>query len=645
MSEENKIYIKKGNIKKSEIPSYQRGYKWEDKNVEDLLNDVNDINNNGKTEHCLHNLTIIEKENEWEIIDGQQRLTTIFLILKYLDKKYLDKEYYSLSYKIRKETESFLDNEINNIIIDLKNDKYKDKKEKGLFEDIKNRNKKYDKQDIYYICQALFTIHNWFNKNYKDKSVDIEEFTKKLENVYFYKHEIKTNITSEAVFSNLNSGRVPLTDIELIKADLIINISENEMKSEENKSEILINEIRSNIGRLWDEMESWLAQDEVWYWIAPKNKSVNKLSLLFHLCSELKENKNINNKDIYEKYYNYVYDGNSKCDYSKIETIWNKIKNYYYTIKDWYLDNDMYHLIGIIVSFYDDDIKINEFTENNSNIKNKNELKNKLKKEIKEKIKLTIPEDAKDSKIYYYNEKKDKQKIDYLELNYNEYDRDIKNIFTLLNCLEGYNNDKFNEHFRYRFDIHNKDKWTIEHIIPQNPTKETVSAYFNDMILYFINRDETKEEDLEIINKKIIDNFNLSEIEYNCNDKKELAKKLIFSLENNKDNELKEKLIEEIKKEFPNFDDFIDIHNIGNLALLDGNTNSSLKNKIFKEKRNILLEFINKEGIFIPPLTLKAFSKTFEGANTKEIYWTPKDFSKYEEYQEKKLKYFINSIK
>lgn len=377
MSEENKIYIKKEDINNSVIPSYQRGYKWEIKNVEDLLNDINSINDNDKKEHCLHNLTIIENNNKWEIIDGQQRLTTIFLILKYLNI-----EYYSLSYKIREETEYFLNNEINNIIIDLKNDKYKDKIEKDLkilFESIKSKNKEYDKQDIYYICQALFTINNWF----KNKSINIEEFTKKLENVYFYKHEIKTkdNILSEAVFSNLNSGRVPLTDIELIKADLIINISDSKIEDKENKSEILINEIRSNIGRLWDEMESWLAQDEVWYWIAPKNNSVNKLSLLFDLCGELKEGNNI-----YEKYYNYIYYKNSKCDYSKIKIIWDKIKNYYYTIKDWYLDNDMYHLIGIIVSF---GIKIKEFIENNSDIKNKNELKSKLKNETIIHLKLT----------------------------------------------------------------------------------------------------------------------------------------------------------------------------------------------------------------------------------------------------------------
>ena len=598
MREENKLLIK--DIKDSEIPNYQRGYKWEISNVEDLLNDINNINNIDKNEHCLHNLTIIENENKWEIIDGQQRLTTIFLILKYLGK-----EYYSLSYKIRQNTEDFFNNEINDIIKNLKDNKYK--KELELFNDIKNKNNNYDKQDIYYICRALFTIYNWFNKNYKDKP--IEEFIEKLESVYFYKHEIKTNIKGETIFSNLNSGRVPLTYIELIKADLIINISDSEIEDKENKSEILINEIRSNIGRLWDEMESWLAQDEVWYWIAPKNNSVNKLSLLFDLCGELKEGKNI-----YEKYYNYVYNKNLKCDYSKIKTIWENIKNYYYTIKDWYLDNDMYHLIGIIVSF---DININKFIENNSNIKNKNELKSKLKNEIIRHLKLT----NKDNKLKFGD-------IDYLELDYNNDKDEVNKIFTLLNCLEGYNNkdNRFNEHFRYRFDIHNKYKWSIEHIIPRNPKKDTILDYFNDIIKIIYNE---QNEELEKIKGEIKEKLNEPKYkEFNGSIEK-------LKLSNN--DKLKEEFIEY-------FNNIIDINNIGNLALLGIDTNSSLKNNIFKEKRNILLKFISNEGRFIPPLTLKVFSKTFDGANGEEMYWTHEDFNKYEEYQEKKLKDFINSI-
>lgn len=470
---------------------------------------------------------------------------------------------------------------------------------------MKNKNNNYDKQDIYYICRALFTIYNWFNKNYKDKP--IEAFIEKLESVYFYKHEIKTNIKSKTIFSNLNSGRVPLTDIELIKADLIINISKIETKGNEN--EILINEKRSNIGRLWDEMESWLAQDEVWYWIAPKNNSINKLLLLFNLCSELKEGKNI-----YEKYYNYVYDKNLKCDYSKIKTIWENIKNYYYTIKDWYLDNDLYHLIGIIVSF---GININEFIENNSNIKNKNELKSKLKNEIIRHLKLT----NKDNKLKFGD-------IDYLELDYNNDKDEVNKIFTLLNCLEGYNNkdNRFNGHFRYRFDIHNKYKWSIEHIIPRNPKKDTILDYFNDIIKILYNE---QNEELEKIKGEIKEKLN--EPKYKDFDGS------IEKLKLSNNDKLKEEFIED-------FNNIININNIGNLALLGIDTNSSLKNKIFKEKRNILLKFISNEGRFIPPLTLKIFSKTFDGANGEEMYWTHEDFNKYEEYQEKKLKYFINSI-
>lgn len=532
MNEENKTYIK--DIKDSIIPDYQRGYKWEVKNVEDLLNDIDDIDNTKKTEHCLHNLTIIEKDNnEWEVIDGQQRLTTIFLILKYLDK-----EYYKLSYKIREETREFLESEINNIIKSLKENEDKNK----LFNKVKENNK-YDKQDIYYICQALSTIHNWF----KDKKEQEKSFIEKLESVYFYKHKIENEIIKgETVFANLNSGKVALTDIELIKADLIINISIKKAKDKEN--EILINEIRSNIGRLWDEMESWLAQDEVWYWISPKKNETNKLSLLFNLCEEFKVGNNI-----YEKYYNYIY--KNKTDEDATEKLWEKIINYYYTIKDWYLDNDMYHLIGIIIYF---DIKIKEFLGNKYSTKN--ELKNKLKSKIIEKVKLI----TENNELKFKEEiNKEIKEINYVELNYVENHKDLNKIFILLNCLEGYNYEKniFYEHFRYRFDIHNKNKWSIEHIIPQKSTEEDSP-----------------------------------------------------------------------------------IHTIGNLALLEGNVNSSLKNNNFKEKRKMLLKKVD-EGAFIPPLTLKVFSKTFPYAETEKDDWTiDNDLNKYEKYQEKRLKNFINPL-
>ena len=67
-----------------------------------------------------------------------------------------------------------------------------------------------------------------------------------------------------------------------------------------------------------------------------------------------------------------------------------------------------------------------------------------------------------------------------------------------------------------------------------------------------------------------------------------------------------------------------------------------MKNDIFEEKRNKLLKKLSEENIFIPPLTLKIFSKNFDGAERTKAYWTPTDFDKYLEYQKNKLKQLLD---
>ncbi|MCZ9838157.1 DUF1524 domain-containing protein [Brachyspira hyodysenteriae] len=84
---------------------------------------------------------------------------------------------------------------------------------------------------------------------------------------------------------------------------------------------------------------------------------------------------------------------------------------------------------------------------------------------------------------------------------------------------------------------------------------------------------------------------------------------------------------------------------MGNLALLSKNINSSLKNDIFEEKRNKLLEKLSNENIFVSPLTLKIFSKNFDGSERTKEYWTPTDFDVYLNYQEAQLKKILNLLK
>lgn len=82
------------------IPDYQRGYRWGETEVKDLLTDINEIKDPEKTIEILSGNGIIEKyclqpvvfdtceeaNNYMIVVDGQQRLTTLFLIISYISK-------------------------------------------------------------------------------------------------------------------------------------------------------------------------------------------------------------------------------------------------------------------------------------------------------------------------------------------------------------------------------------------------------------------------------------------------------------------------------------------------------------------------------------------------------------------------------
>ena len=79
------------------IPSYQRGYRWTEKQVKALLTDIWDFrNSNPKTDefYCLQPIVVAKEINinkgPWELIDGQQRLTTIYIILSYFNRRFTE---------------------------------------------------------------------------------------------------------------------------------------------------------------------------------------------------------------------------------------------------------------------------------------------------------------------------------------------------------------------------------------------------------------------------------------------------------------------------------------------------------------------------------------------------------------------------
>ena len=72
--------------KKFFVPKYQRGYRWSEKQVKDLLNDIYDFCKGGRCSeefYCLQPLVVRKNGNKWNLIDGQQRTTFFYLLLTF----------------------------------------------------------------------------------------------------------------------------------------------------------------------------------------------------------------------------------------------------------------------------------------------------------------------------------------------------------------------------------------------------------------------------------------------------------------------------------------------------------------------------------------------------------------------------------
>ncbi len=105
------------------VPSYQRGYRWTKHEVTALLDDIHGFSTEGDKRYCIQPLIVKRRaDGSFEVVDGQQRLTTIYIFMKIAEEKteYLP---FELEFETRKKSQQFLSEllpkgEINNDNID-----------------------------------------------------------------------------------------------------------------------------------------------------------------------------------------------------------------------------------------------------------------------------------------------------------------------------------------------------------------------------------------------------------------------------------------------------------------------------------------------------------------------------------------------
>lgn len=605
------------------IPGYQRGYRWTEQQVNDLLNDINEFEPENDSWYCLQPLVVkrlkedtfkrIKEEaasldevksllkGRWEVIDGQQRLTTIYLLLAYLEKDTKkaesaeQKKTYSIEYETREDSKEFLE-------------KISEKNEAEAQSNI----------DFFYMHKAYKTINNFF-----EEKKNQEDFKNKLlNNVKFIWYEIDEGENPVTVFTRLNMGKIPLTNAELIKA-LFLNRSNFGAGEEKNETLRLR---QQEIASEWDNIEYTLQNDEFWLFLnQPGDKRPTRIDFIFDLICEQKaldpEDEKDLKKDIgtdeyrtFRYFYNYF-----KTENADVGFCWKTVKKYFQIFQEWYNDLELYHYVGYLIIYGK---KIN--TDNNSKKNNildyLIEWDNKADKKLfldytKEMVKRIIGK-CPDLDFQYKEDGSNKRDCKPILLLHN-----IQTIINQYNAIKS--NDKYQIGVFYKFPFHlfKLESWDVEHI-NSNTTNPVID---------------------EEMQKEWLVNIYLS-----ADGKLQDKIKDFFSSKNENDDLFNREL-----KQFSPKEEWSpeEKNRIWNYTLLDSSTNRSYGNAIFSSKRRIIIgkdrgkwipiPRLNKDGqlviseekdapsAFVPPVTKHIFLKYYSSTVGDNNYWTKEDAESY----------------
>ena len=636
------------------IPSYQRGYRWTEKQVgDDLLRDLlcfaNDFANEGKEKkqeqfYCLQPVIArpitnedklksmfgteynesIQSHGVWEIIDGQQRLTTIFLLYKYLlDQKGWDaetlkeeedgKELYHIYYATRDGSSQFLEGLTIKTIEDSDEESLK------------------DNVDYYHMANAFKYIGKWIKTD--GKTINIRyQLGGSLDNIRtsFFKllngmsdtkggsvqvlwYEIaeikeKNNIKE---FQKINTGKIRLTDAELIKGLFLLKKNFTSGDKYIKQSELALE---------WEYIENTLHANNFWYFLQKKGYDMpNRIDLLFNLIykkNALKEIPEIEwdskikeidarlmdtrQSEIFRFYYNRFEGKMGEDLQQEVAVAWDEVMELFRTLDDWFCTPSIYNYIGLLSQCGEDLCRlVLHFEYMPETI-----CRDDFEKYLKERISYHL----RGAKI----DDENKQIL-------NTYDKDHDTIYKLLLTLNIHllneQNQKLESEsdvYKFPFDVLSAQNWDIEHIDSfhtnalkkEKDKREWIKTAMAD------RKDELKDDEVAALKQKLDENA--------LDDAINILKKNAQEVE----------VDEEIK------------NTIGNLTLLDAATNRMYGNSLFCTKRRIIIERI-KQGVFVPIATQYIFAKFFDEKGTNRSLWTKEDMEAYHKYIYEALKQYI----
>ena len=292
------------------IPNYQRGYRWTKDEVLALLNDMFAFCRDADNVYCLQPL-VLEKKRDGKtfVVDGQQRLTTLAIILRTLGVK--------LGWDIEYTTEE------NQRLSDLLNNPG-------------------SSINDYFRNGARETVEGWI-KDRPERRNDLKQLltgSLKGKSVVFLLHEIASGEDGRVVFQRLNAGKTPLTSSELIRA-LFMEAGNGLTDGE-----------KVDIAKEWDLIESAMTDKQFWsIWNNRDFRDVpTRMDFLFSIVAKV-DSKEARQDAllVYKAVESRVLDEKDKG--FALKKVWEMTLRCWWWMLSCYSDEEAYHLLGWVARF------------------------------------------------------------------------------------------------------------------------------------------------------------------------------------------------------------------------------------------------------------------------------------------------------
>ncbi len=584
------------------IPSYQRGYRWQKVNVTDLLNDLDEFLQGDKSTYSLQPLVVASPKNEkntekrWNVVDGQQRLTSLAILFGVLG---LNGE---TGIKISWESRSDLQ-----------------------LESVET-NLNVDNIDKYHVIQARKAIKEWFAK-FEDKKEDKEDTFRKLltdqhpdgKRVSFIWFVTKDD--EVRTFIRLNKDKISLTNAELVKALLLKrgNFSGDSQMAQK------------SIGAEWDAIERTLCNESFWGFLNPIDyRPDTRIDFLldtirnkkyFENSYEFSPQQDLIGDDKYAS-FRYYYEFFKKFKEDAFGHIWSELQRLFNTFTTWYNDSELFHYVGYLVVY---NTTVSDLLDDWEKCNTKQEFVELLKKRIQSKI-----SGCKDlNKCYKTNGSDYKGNTRPLLLLFNVEQTVIQNRI----LADG---EKMGLLTWFPFHLFKQEDWDVEHIAAATDNPLDKEKDQEEWLKTFLLDENLSSEIRQAIVLFILGKSGIGF--------EELKEHLGSELNKTKEGEL-------LKSEE-------DKNKIWNYCLLDASTNRGYGNSIFPVKRRVVIskslgqqfkivkrkvtvesellveryfEIIQEPTsvAYVPIGTDCVFKKAYTTMSTSARYWTRQDAEEY----------------